>query len=56
MKKELKLITEAASETEIIKESYDPSKPRTIKMRGVYIVSNVRNGNNRIYEYDVIKP
>ena len=56
MDKKVKLITEAIQETEIIKEAYDQSKPRTIKMRGVYMVSDVRNGNNRIYEYDTLKP
>ena len=56
MDKKVKLITEAIQETEIIKEAYDQSKPRTIKMRGVYMVSDVRNGNNRIYKYDDLKP
>lgn len=56
MNKEVKLITEASFETEVIKEAYNPSKPRTIKMKGVYIQADVRNGNNRIYEYDVLKP
>ena len=48
MNKEVKLITEAAFDTEILKEAYDPKKPRTIKMKGVYIQADVRNGNNRI--------
>jgi hypothetical protein len=56
MSKRLKLITESLFKTEVVKESYDPSKPKTIKMRGVYIQADVRNGNNRIYEYDVLKP
>ena len=56
MNKRLKLITESIFQTEVLKESFDPSRPRTIKMRGVYIQADVRNGNNRIYEYDVLKP
>jgi len=50
-----KLITEAKEPVELIKESYDPSKPITLKFRGVYLVSERRNGNDRIYPYELLK-
>ena len=52
----MKLITESdILDYEIIKEAADPSKPETYKMRGVYLQSNVKNGNQRIYPYEVLK-
>lgn len=52
----MKLITESdIMDYEIIKESHDPSKPETLKMRGVYLQSEVKNGNSRIYPYEVLK-
>lgn len=52
----MKLITESdIRDYEVIKESSDPSKPEVLKMRGVYLQSEVRNGNNRIYPYEVLK-
>lgn len=57
MNKKLKLITESSLENfEVIKESAEKGKPQTIKMRGVYLASDVKNGNNRIYRYEDLKP
>lgn len=49
------LITEAQSDVEIVKEAYDPSKPRTMKFRGIFLVSDKKNGNNRIYPYEELR-
>lgn len=55
--KKLKLITECNLENfEVIMESGDATKPQTIMMRGVYLASDVKNGNNRIYPYEDLKP
>ena len=48
----LKMITESAPEVQILKEAYDPAKPRTIKFKGIFLVSEKKNGNNRIYPYE----
>jgi len=54
--KKLKLITESNIEDfELITEAETADKPQTIKMRGVYLASNVKNGNNRIYPYEELK-
>ena len=53
--KVLRLITEAKSDVEIITEAYDPTKPRTMKFRGIFAASEKRNGNNRIYPYEELK-
>ena len=52
----LKLITESAPEVQIIKEAYDPTKPRTMKFKGIFLVSEKKNGNNRIYPYTELAP
>lgn len=54
--KVLRMITESSPEIELIKEDYDPSKPRTMKFRGIFMVSEKRNGNKRIYPYSELKP
>lgn len=54
--KSLKLITETASKIEFLKEAYDPSKPRTIKFSGPYMIANKRNANSRIYPADTLNP
>jgi hypothetical protein len=54
-KKILKMLTESTPEVELITEAYDPSKPRTMKFRGIFLVSNKKNGNNRIYPYEELK-
>lgn len=51
----LNLITESRSDVEILREHYDPSKPRTMKFRGIFLVSEKKNGNNRIYPYRELK-
>ena len=57
MNKKLKLITESNLENfRVITESEGAGKPQTIKMEGVYIVSEAKNGNGRIYRYDDLKP
>ena len=45
--KYLKLITENKSPVKIITEAYDPTKPRTIKFKGIFLVSEKKNGNGR---------
>lgn len=49
------MLTESAPEVELIKEAYDPSKPQTMKFRGIFLVSDKKNGNNRIYPYEELK-
>ncbi len=53
--KTLKLITEAKQKVELVKEAYDPDKPKTMKFRGIFMQSEKRNGNNRIYPYEELK-
>ena len=53
--KTFRLITEAKSEVEIVKEDFDLSKPLTMKFRGVFLISNRKNGNNRVYPYAELK-
>jgi hypothetical protein len=54
--KTLKLITESNIENfEVITEAETENKPQTIKMRGVYLASDVKNGNSRIYPYEELK-
>ena len=52
----LQLITENAPAVEILKEANDPTKPRTMKFRGIFMQSEKKNGNNRIYPYEEMKP
>lgn len=35
--KTLKLITEAKQKVELVKEAYDPDKPKTMKFRGIFM-------------------
>ena len=53
--KTLKLITEAAEAVEMDKQKYDPSKPLTMKFRGLGAVSERKNANGRIYPYELLK-
>lgn len=53
--KTLKLITEALQDVEILKDKDDLSKPRTMKFKGCFLLSNRRNGNGRIYRYEDMK-
>lgn len=50
------MITESCPEIELLKEDFDPSKPRTMKFRGIYLVSSKKNGNGRIYPYEELAP
>lgn len=53
----MKLITEAKfNDMRIIREADDKTKPETLIIEGIYIQADQRNGNDRIYKYDVIKP
>lgn len=52
----LKMITESNPEIEFLKEDFDPSKPRTMKFKGIFLVSEKKNGNNRIYPYEELAP
>lgn len=57
MSKKLKLIIESNLENfEVITESGDATRPQTIMMKGTYLASDVKNGNNRIYPYEDLKP
>ncbi len=49
------MLTESAPEIELIKEAHDPSKPQTMKFKGIFLVSDKKNGNNRIYPYEELK-
>lgn len=51
----LQMITESTPEVELIKEAFDPTKPQTMKFRGIFLVSEKKNGNNRIYPYEELK-
>lgn len=53
--KVFKMITESAPEIELVKEAVDPNVPNTMKFRGVFMVSEQRNGNGRIYPYEELK-
>lgn len=52
----MKLITEASSKIEFLKEAYDPTKPRTIKFSGPYMIADKRNANSRIYPAETLNP
>lgn len=51
----LKMITESSDNIEMITEDFDPSKPKTLKFRGIFLVSEKKNGNSRIYPYEILK-
>lgn len=53
--KELRLITEKVNDVQILCEN-SPDKPRTLKFKGIFLQSEKRNGNNRIYPYKELKP
>lgn len=56
MANNLKLITESdILDYELITENNDPTKPTTYKMRGIYVQADVINGNNRKYDYHILK-
>lgn len=50
-----KLITEEKEPVQIINEAYDPSKPKTMKFRGIFLQSEKKNGNGRIYPYEELR-
>ena len=53
--KTLRLITEAAEAVEVDNQKYDPSKPLTMKFRGLGAVSERKNANGRVYPYELLK-
>lgn len=53
--KTLKLITESASEIEMLKAERDPNKPFTMKYRGIFCESCSKNANGRTYPYELLK-
>lgn len=53
--KTLKLIAESANEIEMVKQDHDPSKPFTMKFRGLAAVSERKNANGRSYPYELLK-
>lgn len=56
MSKKVKLITECNLENfKVITESEGEGKPQTIMMQGTYLMSEEKNGNNRIYPYEELK-
>lgn len=54
--KTLKLITEKVNDIQLLTEDATSDKPRTLKFRGIFLQSEKRNGNNRIYPYKELKP
>jgi len=53
--KTLRLIAESANEVELVKQERDPSKPFTMKFRGLGAVSERKNANGRTYPYELLK-
>lgn len=51
----LKMITESSDDIQMITEDFDPNKPKTLKFRGIFLVSEKKNGNSRIYPYEILK-
>ena len=53
--KTLKLIAESANEVEMLKQEHAPSKPFTMKLRGLGACSEKKNANGRVYPYELLK-
>jgi len=52
----MKLIVENdLHEVQLLKEAYDPSKPQTIKLRGVFMQAETQNANSRKYHLDELE-
>lgn len=52
----MKLIVENdLRQLELIKEAYDPSKPQTIKLRGVFMQAETQNANSRKYHLEELE-
>ena len=53
----MKLITEADfRDYEVIHDKKSKDRPPAIKLKGVYIQCNQKNGNGRIYDFNMMKP
>ena len=53
----MKLITEADfRDYEVIRDKKSKDRPPAIKLKGVYIQCNQKNGNGRIYDFNMMKP
>ena len=51
----MKLIVESdINKCQFIKEAQDPTKPKTVIIEGVFCQSQTKNGNGRIYPYEVL--
>jgi len=49
----MKLIGESKiRDAELLKESYDSSKPQTMKLRGVFMQAEQKNENSRVYQVE----
>ena len=53
--KTLKLIAESAHEVEMVKQDNDPSKPFTMKFKGLCACAERKNANGRTYPYELLK-
>ena len=52
----MKLIVENdLHEIQLLKEAYDPSKPQTIKLRGVFMQAETQNANSRKYHLEELE-
>ena len=52
----MKLIVENdLHKMELLKEAYDPSKPQTIKLRGVFMQAETQNANSRKYHLEELE-
>ena len=53
----MKLITEADfRDYEVIRDKESKDKPPAIKLKGVYIQCDQKNGNGRTYSFEMMKP
>lgn len=53
----MKLITEADfRDYEVVRDKKTKDTPPAIKLKGVYIQCNQKNGNGRVYDFDMMKP
>ena len=49
----MKLIAESKIENaKLLREAYDPNKPQTLKLRGVFMQAEQKNENSRIYQVE----
>ena len=52
----MKLIAESKVENaELLKEDFDPNKPQTLKLRGVFMQAEQKNENSRTYQVEELE-